>query len=176
MSFYQGRESLPRRFRLVLSSALQTPGLPFSDVLTEEDIEQAFDDEQAWFAQEEDDIYTPPVTLWAFLSQVLHKEEQFPSSGFGKGGTSSWPTAPRSACRIPKRIRTSICNKHRRKKESGFRLRGWWYFMIALLLERNVDFVARLHHARKEKTYRVESLVVGTTLTDLDVFVILQLD
>ena len=76
MSFYQGRESLPRRFRLVLSSALQTPGLPFSDVLTEEDIEQAFDDEQAWFAREEDDIYTPAVTLWAFLSQVLHKQEQ----------------------------------------------------------------------------------------------------
>lgn len=76
MSFYQGRESLPRRFRLVLSSVLQTPGLPFSDVLTEEDIEEAFDEEEAWFAQEDDDIYTPPLTLWAFLSQVLHKEEQ----------------------------------------------------------------------------------------------------
>ena len=76
MSFYQGRASLPRRFRLVLSSVLQAPGLPFSDVLTEQDIEDAFGDEQAWFAQEEDDVYTPPLTLWAFLSQVLHKEEQ----------------------------------------------------------------------------------------------------
>ena len=76
MSFYQGRASLPRRFRLVLSSVLQAAGLPFSDVLTEQDIEDAFDDEQAWFAQEEDDVYTPPLTLWAFLSQVLHKQEQ----------------------------------------------------------------------------------------------------
>ena len=41
MSFYQGRESLPRRFRLVLSSVLQTSGLPFSDILTEEEIEEA---------------------------------------------------------------------------------------------------------------------------------------
>ena len=32
------------------------------------------------------------------------------------------------------------------------------YFMIALLLERKVGFVARLHHARKEDTYRIERL------------------
>ena len=57
MSFYQGRESLPRRFRLVLSSVLQAAGLPFSDVLAEQDIEDAFDDADAWFAQEEDDMY-----------------------------------------------------------------------------------------------------------------------
>ena len=76
MSFYQGRKYLPERFRLVLLSVMQTTGLPFSDVLTEAEIEGAFDAEQAWFAQEEDEIFTPPVTLWAFLSQVLHKEEQ----------------------------------------------------------------------------------------------------
>ena len=76
MSFYQGRKLLPQRFRLVLSSVLQASGLPFSDVLTEEEIEEAFDEEESWFAQEDDDIFTPPLTLWAFLSQVLHKEEQ----------------------------------------------------------------------------------------------------
>jgi len=32
------------------------------------------------------------------------------------------------------------------------------YFMIALLLERNVDFVARLHHARKQDAYRIKRL------------------
>ena len=36
MSFHQGRESLPRRFRLVLLSVMQATGLPISDVLTEE--------------------------------------------------------------------------------------------------------------------------------------------
>jgi hypothetical protein len=73
MSFYQGCRTLPRQFGLVLSSAMQAPDLPFSDVLTEDDIKDAFDEEDAWFAEEEDDIYTPQVTLWAFLSQVLHK-------------------------------------------------------------------------------------------------------
>ena len=76
MSFYQGRRFLPQRFRLVLSSVLQASGLPFSDILTEKEIEEAFDQEESWFAQEDGDVFTPPLTLWAFLSQVLHKEEQ----------------------------------------------------------------------------------------------------
>ena len=76
MSFYQGRESLPERFRLILTSFLQAPDLPFSDILTERDIEHVFDEQECWFAQEEDDIFTPALTVWAFLSQVLHKEEQ----------------------------------------------------------------------------------------------------
>ena len=75
MSFYQGRRLLPQRFRLVLLSAMQVSGLPFSDVLTEEEIEDAFDEQESWFAQEDGDVFTPPVTLWGFLSQVLHKEE-----------------------------------------------------------------------------------------------------
>ena len=76
MSFYQERRFLPTRFRLVLSSVLQTSGLPFSDVLSEEEIQAAFDEEGVAFAQEDDQVYTPPMTLWAFLHQVLHKEEQ----------------------------------------------------------------------------------------------------
>ena len=75
MSFYQGRKLLPQRFRLVLLSAMQAPGLPFSDVLTEEEIEDAFDEQESWFAQEDGDVFTPPVTIWGFLSQVLHKGE-----------------------------------------------------------------------------------------------------
>ena len=76
MSFYQGRRFLPQRFRLVLSSVLQTDGLPFADVLGEQAIQDAFDQHNVVFALEEDGVYTPAVTLWAFLSQVLHKNEQ----------------------------------------------------------------------------------------------------
>jgi len=76
MSFSISRRSLPQRFLLVLTSFLQKPGLAFADVLSEERIQQAFDDENVAFAQEDDEVYTPPVTLWAFLSQVLFKDEQ----------------------------------------------------------------------------------------------------
>ncbi|RPH74217.1 MAG: IS4 family transposase [Hyphomicrobiales bacterium] len=76
MSFYHPDRSLPRRFGLIQASFLQSEGLPFAEVLSEAQIQQAFADEGVDFAQEEDEIYTPPLTLWGFLSQVLHKGEQ----------------------------------------------------------------------------------------------------
>ena len=76
MPFYKQARCLPKRFRLVLASFLQRPGLPFADALAEEAIQKAFDDEDAGFADDEEAVYTPPITLWAFLSQVLFKDEQ----------------------------------------------------------------------------------------------------
>lgn len=75
MAFYRHVSQLPSRFRLALSSFMQSESLAFADVLPEEVIQQVFDEEEAGFAQDEDAIYTPPLTLWAFLSQVLYKEE-----------------------------------------------------------------------------------------------------
>jgi putative transposase len=76
MSFYGQPRTLSKRFRLILASFLQRPDLPFADVLPERAIEKAFDDGNATFADDEDAVYTPAITLWAFLSQVLFKDEQ----------------------------------------------------------------------------------------------------
>jgi putative transposase len=76
MPFYQPAAGLSKRFRLLLTSFAQHPDLPFAQVLSEDRIQQAFDEENCAFAPDEDDVYTPPLTLWAFLSQVLFKEEQ----------------------------------------------------------------------------------------------------
>lgn len=76
MSFCTSGQSLSRRFGVMLTSFLQQPGLPFAEVLPAERIQAVFDEEGVAFAQEDDDIYSPPVTLWAFLSQALFKEEQ----------------------------------------------------------------------------------------------------
>ena len=46
-----------------------------SSILTAREIEASFDEANASFAEGEDDVYTPPITVWAFLSQVLHAEE-----------------------------------------------------------------------------------------------------
>jgi putative transposase len=76
VSVYQPAPRLKERFQLVLSSFLQQEGLPFSSVLSEERIQQVFDDADVSFAEhEENPVYTPAVTLWAFLSQVLFKAE-----------------------------------------------------------------------------------------------------
>ena len=68
------------RFRFVLSSFLQHPDLAFAEVLPEETIAQACTDAGVARPQkpapDESIVYTPAVTLWAFLSQVLHKREQ----------------------------------------------------------------------------------------------------
>ena len=73
MSLCTSGHFLPRRFRLVLHSFLQHDDLAFADVLSETDIQAAFDAHDADFAQAEDDVYTPQVALWAFLSQTLFK-------------------------------------------------------------------------------------------------------
>ena len=75
MSFFN-TASLSRRFQLVLASFQQRDGLPFAGVLSESQIATAFTEEGSLFAQAEEDVYTPAVTLWAFLSQVLFKHEQ----------------------------------------------------------------------------------------------------
>jgi putative transposase len=75
MSFYSSGRGLPQRFRLILSSFMQQDSLPFAQVLPEETIQQAFVDAEADFAQDEENTYTPALTLWAFLSQVLHAKE-----------------------------------------------------------------------------------------------------
>ncbi len=76
MSFSTSARSLPQRFVLLLNSFLQRRGLAFAEALPEQQIQAAFDAEGVAFAQADDDVYTPPVTLWAFLSQVLFKQEQ----------------------------------------------------------------------------------------------------
>jgi hypothetical protein len=68
------------RFALVSRSFLAQPGLPFAAALPEERIEQVFAEEGVEFggksADEDGVVYTPAVTLWAFLSQMLFAAEQ----------------------------------------------------------------------------------------------------
>jgi hypothetical protein len=55
----------PRRLRDDLA---QAPGLPFADLLPAEQVQQALDQERVPFRER---LFTPLVTLWVFLSQVL---------------------------------------------------------------------------------------------------------
>jgi IS4 transposase len=71
MSFYS--------FQPLHRSFLQHEGLPFADVLSEETIARVAKDAGVPLSDAGADIdvvYTPAVTLWAFLSQVLHQKAQ----------------------------------------------------------------------------------------------------
>ena len=59
-------------FEVVRRAFLQAEGLPFAEILTAEQIHRAFAEADALFGQEDDDRYTPELTLWGFLSQALH--------------------------------------------------------------------------------------------------------
>ena len=56
-------------FDLLADSFLQDKGLPFSQILDADFIRQVFEDEDAFFAQ--DDIFSTEIVLWAFLAQTL---------------------------------------------------------------------------------------------------------
>ncbi len=64
-----------KSFSLVQNAFLQAEHLPFLDVLTEEEIHAAFVAEDACFGEDEDDIYTPAITLWGWLAQVMQAEK-----------------------------------------------------------------------------------------------------
>ena len=59
------------QFDNALAPFCQAEGLPFADVLTADTIAQAFADEQVSFGQKAHSFWTPALTLWTFLSQVL---------------------------------------------------------------------------------------------------------
>jgi putative transposase len=74
-AFYFHLRHFTKSFRLCLAPFLQGSGLPFAEALTEEQIAAAFAAEGVAFGESEGAVYTPSITLWAFLSQVLHGGE-----------------------------------------------------------------------------------------------------
>ena len=64
-------------FNTIRQGFLHDDRLPLANVLGEEEIEQAFADDESLFGQDEDDVYTPALTLIGFLYQVI-------SSGTGR--------------------------------------------------------------------------------------------
>jgi Transposase DDE domain len=62
---------LGSRFTTTLHTFAHDPGLPFDQALPEATVQQLADDDGLDFAPGPDDIYTPALTLWAFVAQVL---------------------------------------------------------------------------------------------------------
>lgn len=65
----EARQPRNPSFDVVAEPFLRQEGLPFAQRLSARDIEEAFAQEGALFAQE--DLYSTQIVLWAFLAQVL---------------------------------------------------------------------------------------------------------
>jgi len=57
-----------RQIEMVRQQFAQTEGLAFADVLPAEQIERVLQEEKATWREK---VFTPPLTLWAFLGQVI---------------------------------------------------------------------------------------------------------
>jgi len=68
---YQNPTGCGDSYEVIQRAFLQDDQLPFANVLTEKQIDQAFAKEGAAFGQKDGDVYTPALTLWGFLSQVI---------------------------------------------------------------------------------------------------------
>jgi hypothetical protein len=86
---YTSRGLSTKSFSLVQNAFLQADDLPFRDVLTVEEIQAAFVAENACFGEDEDDIYTPALTLWGWLAQTMHAEKARSCASV------SWSSSPR---------------------------------------------------------------------------------
>ena len=65
---YCNEQLFRSQFEFLRCQFLQDGGLPFTDILSRETLEEALDTiEFAWNQR----IYAPLVTLWTFLGQVL---------------------------------------------------------------------------------------------------------
>jgi len=70
-----GAEEIRQDCDRVLAPFLCHPDLPFADVITGDDVDRAFVDENAHFGSRCNAIYTAPLTLWGSLSQGVHKDK-----------------------------------------------------------------------------------------------------
>ena len=63
------------QFQHTLAPFMQAEGSPLAEVLTAADVAQACADEQVAFGQTSRSLWTPALTLWAWLSQVLGADQ-----------------------------------------------------------------------------------------------------
>jgi Transposase DDE domain len=65
------RERNSRQVSSVVRQLARTPGLPFATLLSQDQVEQVLREENVSWSER---LYTPLVTLWVFLSQVLEQD------------------------------------------------------------------------------------------------------
>src|ERR1700719_2600782 len=68
---HPNRERSSRQVGSVVRQLAQSPGLPFATLLPQDQVEQVLREENVSWCER---LYTPLVTLWVFLSQVLDQD------------------------------------------------------------------------------------------------------
>ena len=62
-------------FQVIKDGMLQSDELPLSEFIDDDQWQAVFEQHDINFGNDEDSVYTPPVTLWGLVSQVFFKGE-----------------------------------------------------------------------------------------------------
>jgi hypothetical protein len=113
MSVHSKHSSVAYQIKTLRDQFAQSDELPFANVLTAARLERALgEDDVSWSER----VFTPVVTLWAFLSQVLTADG---SCRAAAGRVAAWlVTQGRSACRVGS---GAYCKARQRLPESFVR-------------------------------------------------------
>jgi Transposase DDE domain len=109
-----------RQIETLRTQFAQADGLPFADVLTADRLDRALQEEKAQWREA---VYTPVLTLWAFLSQVVNRDS---SCRAAVARVLAWlvsrgerPCSPKTGpyCKARRRLPESLL--HRLVRETG---------------------------------------------------------
>src|SRR5207237_846563 len=152
-----------RQIEMVRQQFAQTEGLAFADVLPAEQIERVLQEEKATWREK---VFTPPLTLWAFLGQVISPDG---SCRKAVARVMAWlvsrgepPCRPetdpycKARQRLPEALFTRLMRHTGRALQQPFEAGDVLltdryfsgYFDIAYWKQRGVDVVTRLHQRR----------------------------
>ena len=85
-------------FSIFQRSLMQTDEVPLADIVDDPLFEQVFEKHGVDFADNEDAVYTPAITLWALISQVFFAKEQRSCKAAVLRVASLWATLGRYVC------------------------------------------------------------------------------
>ena len=85
-------------FSIFQRSLLQDNELPLTDVINNDLFAAAFKEHGVNFGADEDDVYTPAITLWALISQVFFGKEQRSCLAAVMRVAALWATLGRQVC------------------------------------------------------------------------------
>jgi len=98
MSFTRSARLDASSFSVFRRSMMQNDELPLVEVLDDGRFENAFRDHEIDFGNDEDAVYTPAITLWAFVSQVFFSAEQRSCQAAVSRVASLWAALGRREC------------------------------------------------------------------------------
>lgn len=100
---------MPNRAEILKQQLIQSVGLPFADILPASTIETVLAEEQVQYRRA---VFTPIVTIWAFLSQVLSKDKSLRKT---VSRVASWLT--QAGERVPSLDTGAYCKARQRLPE-----------------------------------------------------------